>query len=162
MNERPLHILVSPGFLAGLSLLLLNDFILKQRFHNGFTGKLSDFAGLFVFSLFCAAFFPRLKTSLYILTALSFIFWKSTYAQPLIDELNLLLPFRISRTVDITDLTALLVLPISYLYKSLCLGNEVKKGTSGARYKRWGAYAVGLISVFAFTATSYKDDQTVS
>ena len=44
--------LTSPGFVVGLSLLLLNDLFLKARFHNPLTGKLSDFAGLFVFPLF--------------------------------------------------------------------------------------------------------------
>ena len=51
MTDRSFQILGSPGFLIGLSLLLTNDFVLKEQFHNGFTGKLSDFAGLFVFSI---------------------------------------------------------------------------------------------------------------
>lgn len=40
-GERRLEILSSPGFLVGLSLLLTNDFVLKEQFHNAFTGKLS-------------------------------------------------------------------------------------------------------------------------
>ena len=48
MTDRSVHILGSPGFLVGLLLLLSNDFVFKEQFHNGFTGKLSDFAGLFV------------------------------------------------------------------------------------------------------------------
>jgi hypothetical protein len=162
MHQRRLHILASPGFLAGLILLLLNDFILKQQFQSELTGKLSDFAGLFIFPLFWAAFFPRLKTSFYILTAISFIFWKSIYAQPLIDRLNLLLPFSIGRTIDMTDLAALLVLPLSYLYKSSDFSEEVEQAVGSARRRQLAIYAVGIISVFAFTATSYKDDQTVS
>jgi len=49
--RRP-YILVSSGFLAGLSVLLVNDFVLKQIFHNWLTGKLSDLAGLFIFPMF--------------------------------------------------------------------------------------------------------------
>ncbi|MCM3873792.1 MAG: hypothetical protein ND895_24150 [Pyrinomonadaceae bacterium] len=162
MNQTSFHMLVSPPFLAGLFLLLLNDLILKQQFPNEFTGKLSDFAGLFIFPIFWAAFFPRLKTSLYILTAISFIFWKSVLAQPLIDAVNLLLPLSIGRTVDMTDLAALLVLPVSYLYISSGFRDEVKRGVGGSKRRRLEIYAVGLVSVFAFTATSYKDDQSIS
>jgi hypothetical protein len=59
MNDRQLHLLVSPGFLGCLFVLLFNDFVLKQQIHNGLTGKLSDFAGLFVFPLFLTALFPN-------------------------------------------------------------------------------------------------------
>lgn len=45
------EILASPGFLISLSLLLCNDFVLKPTFSNQFTGKLSDFAGLFAFTV---------------------------------------------------------------------------------------------------------------
>lgn len=55
MQKRNFSILVSPGFLLCLCLLLLNDFILKSEFHNALTGKLSDFAGLFIFPLFFSA-----------------------------------------------------------------------------------------------------------
>ncbi|HLM57657.1 MAG TPA: hypothetical protein VK422_16240 [Pyrinomonadaceae bacterium] len=34
MSERNLQVLTSRGFLAGLALLLLNDFLLKPLFHN--------------------------------------------------------------------------------------------------------------------------------
>ena len=86
MNERNLQLLVSPGFLVALSVLLLNDFVLKLQFNNVFTGKLSDFAGLFILPLFWTALFPRLKFSIYVLTAIVFIFWKSVYSQPVIES----------------------------------------------------------------------------
>src|SRR5947209_5734459 len=98
------HILLSSGFLIGLFVLLVNDFILKQLFHNRLTGKLSDLAGLFIFPLFLAAFLPCWRKHIYFATAAGFAFWKSIYAQPLIDGLNLLLPFSLGRTVDMTDL----------------------------------------------------------
>lgn len=159
--RRP-YILISSGFLAGLFVLLINDFVLKQLFHNWFTGKLSDLAGLFIFPLFLAAFLRRWRKHIYFATAAGFAFWKSIYAQPLIDGLNLLLPFSIGRTIDLTDLAALLVLPGSYLYHLSYRCNQVERGLDKARRKRFAIYVVGLISIFAFTATSYKDDQTIS
>ena len=62
-----LSILASPGFLA-LSLLIVNDFVLKPLLNNPLSGKLSDFAGLFVFPLFWVALFPRLRNSIYLFT----------------------------------------------------------------------------------------------
>lgn len=147
VNERRLHILASPGFLVGLSLLLLNDLVLKQTFHNGLTGKLSDVAGLFVFPLFWAAFFPRLKVSVYALTAALFVYWKSAYAQPLIEVWNGLPFFPVERTVDYGDLFALLVLPFSYAYGL---------APSGVRAPRPALYLIAAVSLFAFTATQYS------
>ncbi|MDQ3688416.1 MAG: hypothetical protein M3430_22875 [Acidobacteriota bacterium] len=114
--KRNLHLLSSPGFLLGLSLLLVNDFLFKHLFHNWLTGKLSDFAGLFIFPIFWTALAVRWKKTIYSLTALSFIFWKSMYSQPLIDWWNMLHLFTMHRVVDMTDLLASLSLPFSYLY----------------------------------------------
>ena len=40
--------LSSPGFLVALAVLLANDLWWKAAYDNWLTGKLSDFAGLFV------------------------------------------------------------------------------------------------------------------
>ena len=146
-RDRSLHIPGSPGFLIGLLLLLANDFLFKQQFHNGFTGKLSDFAGLFVFSLFWVAFFPRHKTLICISTAVLFVFWKSAYSQFLIDGWNRLPFFGVNRTVDYSDLWALLVVPLAYFYRNIF---------SGVYVRRRFIYAIAIVSVFAFTATSYS------
>jgi hypothetical protein len=147
MKKRDLTILVSRGFLAGLSLLLLNDFLLKPLFHNWLTGKLSDFAGLFIFPLFWTVLFPRHKRAVYVLTAVLFAFWKSAYSQPLFDFCHEWLSLPISRTVDLTDLIALSVLPASYAY-----GN----GRRALLPYRYVPHFVGCVSLFAFTATSYS------
>jgi hypothetical protein len=149
MHRRNLHFLVSPGFLVGLCILLLNDFVLKQHFHNSFTGKLSDFAGLFVFSLFWTIFTPRYKFPIYLLTATLFIFWKSEHSQSLIEGWNSLQLFRVGRTVDYSDLIALIMLPISYAYSSL-------KAHVDSPHE--ALYGIAVIAVFAFTATSYSHD----
>ncbi len=65
-NSRQLQILLSPEFLIGLLLLLMNDFVFKELFHNWLTGKLSDFAGLFIFPLFWSALFPKRKALIFV------------------------------------------------------------------------------------------------
>ena len=147
MTDKSVHILGSPGFLIGLSILLSNDFIFKEQFHNGFTGKLSDFAGLFVFSLFWIAFFPRRKTFICVATAVLFVFWKSSYSQFLIEGWNHIAFFGVNRTVDYSDLSALLILPLAYFY---C------KTFAGVCVSRRFIYAIAVVSVFAFTATQYS------
>ena len=144
-NKNSLSILVSPAFLVGLGLLLLNDFFLKAAFHNWFTGKLSDFAGLFIFPLFFTAFVPKRKRWIYAVTAIGFVFWKSGFSQPLIDLWNAQPYFNIGRVIDYTDLIALMVLPVSFLY-----GNQNKQHQT----KPLLLYVSCIISVFAFAATS--------
>jgi hypothetical protein len=123
MNQRHFNVLLSPGFLIGLAVLLLNDFVLKQQFHSALTGKLSDFAGLFVFPLICAALFPARKSHVYILTTLAFVLWKSAYSQPFIESWNSLTFFSVERAVDYSDLLALSALPFSYAYGRMHSGN---------------------------------------
>lgn len=141
------HILGSTGFLIGLLLLLLNDLVFKDQFHNGLTGKLSDFAGLFVFPLFWAAFFPRKKLFVFIATAVLFVFWKSVHSQFLIEGWNSLPFFGIQRTVDYSDLCALLILPLSYRYSNT---------SSGMRVPHRLIYVIAIVSMFAFTATQFR------
>jgi len=151
MTDRSSHILASPGFLIGLSLLLTNDFVFKQQFHNGFTGKLSDFAGLFVFSLFWIAFFPRHKKLICVSTAVLFVFWKSAYSQFAIDGWNSLPFFGIQRTVDYSDLSALLTVPLSYYYSNI---------STGPRVSSKFIYAIAIVSLVAFTATQYSHKES--
>lgn len=160
MNKPIYKIFLSPFFIFCLFLLLLNDFFLKQQFHNFLTGKLSDFAGLFVFPLFFAAFFPKRRLAIYISTAILFIFWKSPFSQSLIDFWNLIVYFKIWRVVDYTDLLALSVLPLSYFYFET--ETQKQKTFSLSFAKRAFVSFVVLLSVFAFTATSFADEQNIS
>ena len=105
-----------PIFLLGLILLLVNDFYLKYAFPCMFTGKLSDFAGLFIFPYFFSVFFEKRTKIIYVTTALFFMYWKLEMAQPLIDLLAKVTQLPLYRTVDATDLIALLILPVSYQY----------------------------------------------
>ncbi|MFY9621844.1 MAG: hypothetical protein WAQ99_18670 [Pyrinomonadaceae bacterium] len=147
IHDRSLSTLTSPGFLAALFLLLLNDFFLKSYLHNALTGKLSDFAGLFVFPLFWATLFPRARSWIYFGTVVFFAFWKSHASQGLIENWNSIGLLSIGRTVDYSDLWALAVLPFSYVY-----------GLRGrvVRWSRTFPALVGCVSVFAFAATSFS------
>lgn len=142
------HKLTSPLFITALLVLLANDFCFKPVFANVLTGKLSDFAGLFIFPVFWAFFGPRYIKSIFVLTALCFVYWKSPFSQPFINAFNALMPFNIGRTVDYTDLLALAVLPLSYRYFFQCTVPSKKINP---------AFVLSLCA-FAFMATSYRQE----
>jgi hypothetical protein len=156
---RELHLLTSPGILAGLALLLANDFLFKPLFHNALTGKLSDFAGLFVFPLFWSALLPRRRREAYALSALGFVFWKSSHSQTLIDAWNALGVLNVGRVVDPTDLMALAVLPFSYVYARRATAPPPSFVVQFAG-RRLATCAVVFVSLFAFTATQMADERT--
>jgi len=135
----------SLGFISGLVILLINDFFLKHYFGNWFTGKLSDFAGLFIFPMFWSILFPRFKNIIYFATLVLFIYWKSEFSQLLIDFFKYHSYFKIDRVVDVTDLLALSILPISYLY-----------GQSSKTTIHIKPVIIICIASFSFMATSYS------
>ncbi|OXA81093.1 hypothetical protein SAMN05444397_109197 [Flavobacterium aquidurense] len=106
-------------FIFGLVTLLLNDFVLKEVYGNWLTGKLSDFAGLFIFPLFWTTLFPKYKKKIFILTVIAFVLWKSSYSQILINTWNNIGLWNINRTVDYSDIFALLILPLAYHIEAL-------------------------------------------
>ncbi|MFD0796206.1 hypothetical protein ACFQZJ_01940 [Maribacter chungangensis] len=150
MRHTKLNLLTSPGFVIGISLLFLNDFYLKAELHNWFTGKLSDFAGLFAFSLFFLSFSKKAQKPIVFIIGLLFILWKSPISGSFIGLWNTYAPFTIARVVDHTDLFALSVLPLACMY--------AKKAYVLSSLKISKVLALG-IAVFAFTATSRVDDQ---
>lgn len=150
---RHYKILTSYWFIVGLTILLLNDFVLKGVYGNWLTGKLSDFSGLFVFPLFWTAFYPKHKTKIFWLTGILFTFWKSPYNQTFIDSWNNLGLLNVYRTVDYSDLIALTVLPIAYF-----LDTNIEKARN---FKLNPVYPV-IVSTFAFMATSYRTDVNIN
>jgi hypothetical protein len=140
MNK--LNSIVNIPFLVCLTILLLNDFYLKSVYHNWLTGKLSDFCGLFVFVWFLDALIPNRKVAIYLSTALLFVFWKSPHSQSFIDIISLWF-YPINRVVDMTDLLALMVLPVSFYYKP-----PIIKGLS------LNPIPLAFLTVFSFCATS--------
>ncbi len=150
-----LKILTSFWFLIGLIVLLLNDFIFKEMYGNWVAGKLSDFAGLFIFPLFWTAVFSKYKKPIFFFTALFFVFWKSPYSQCFIDCWNCFMFFKITRVVDFTDLMALLVLPIAFQYenkfdaiKRICFSPEKREArfTKSLRFSKSGRLPLDLLN----------------
>lgn len=145
--KRQYNLLLHPAFIISLFLLLLNDISLKHQFANTFTGKLSDFSGLFVFTLFWIAPFPANKKSIGFITAILFIWWKSPLSASFIYWWNETMFFSISRVIDYTDLLALIVIPIALIIAETTSDPTLK-------YKRLFIPLIGCMSVFSFCFTS--------
>ncbi|WP_104381162.1 hypothetical protein [Sphingobacterium sp. HMA12] len=149
MYERLKH-LVSPLFIFFLVLLIINDFFLKAAFPNTFTGKLSDFSGLFIFPIFCSAIFPKQKLLIFISTAVLFVFWKSEYSSDIIQFMKPYL--HIGRTVDFSDLIALPMLLLAWFYTK----RDSQQSIGPALMTRWSSYFIGAAAIFSFCATSQQ------
>jgi len=145
MKRADLNIFTSFWFITTLILLLLNDFFLKPLFHNFLTGKLSDFAGLFVFGLFWITLLPKRKQAVLWIIAIAFIFWKSPLANSFIVFWNTHSFFTITRVVDFSDLFALVMLPL-VLYYNTNWKNDRQLSINPA--------LPIIVSCFAFAATS--------
>ncbi len=141
MRDR-LNILSSKGFVLGLLLLLLNDLYLKTCIGNELTGKLSDFSGLFVFYLFLGVLLPRRPVLTGCIAVAVFLYWKLPVSNSLIAALNGM-GFPAARTIDYTDLIALIMIPVASYYRA-------------SDYQTWKVQPriLALFSVFAFCATT--------
>ena len=136
-------------FLTSIFLLLINDLYLKFEYHNYLTGKLSDFAGLFALPYFFSCFFPKKIKPIYLITGILFLYWKSELSQPIFDFAHSY-GIGINRTVDYTDLIALLILPISYFYLNGRLRDEIQP------IRIFKPIIIG-ICIFSFTATTVPE-----
>ena len=144
--------LTSPAFVVAISLLLLNDWLLKPMFGGWLTGKLSDVAGLFAFPLFFTALLPRERNVHYALTAVGFVLWKSPAASAPLAFWNSLGMLPIARVVDYTDWLALLALVPSYrVARQPVLRQPIGAARLG---RRLAAIGIGVLAFLAFTATS--------
>jgi len=96
-------------------ILLVNDHIFKYSYPGLLTGKASDFAGIFLLVLVLRSIFNKNSLLVSIAVATFFIWWKSPMSQTAIDLVNSVSPVSIHRTIDYTDLVALLIiqLPVS-------------------------------------------------
>ncbi len=110
----------SPGFIVALLLLLLNDHLLKHHFPGLVTGKLSDFAGLFLVSLLAASLRRISPLSALLLLALLFVWWKSPASTAAITAWNTFDLWPLQRVVDYSDLVALASLPAAFAYRRRC------------------------------------------
>lgn len=104
--------LLNVVFGVALVTLIVNDCLLKDEFHNGLTGKLSDFAGLTAFFLALHSMLPKKHAA--ILSASVFLLWNSPLTTSFI-ELGNSWGLPLHRTIDLWDNMALIVLfPLWY------------------------------------------------
>jgi hypothetical protein len=114
MQKATASLLLHPLLIGSLLVLIWNDAWGKYVYPGVLTGKLSDFAGLIVFPVFCRVLFPNLSKRMLLKTcAAFFIWWKLPLSQPLINLLNENFNWPVQRVVDYTDLFALVVLPVA-------------------------------------------------
>lgn len=141
------------SYLLGLSILFLNDWFWKYQYGNFWTGKLSDFMGLFLLALFLAALLPKQRKISFLSLSLCFIWWKSPFSEGVIELWNDYIFFSVQRTIDYTDYIALTVIPIAnwlskqrvfYEYRNLVLN----KPFSGLQLILFSS------SIFVFSSTS--------
>jgi hypothetical protein len=146
MANPQFRIINSPLFLLSVGLLALNDWYLKANFHNALTGKISDFAGLFAFTVFIIAWLPRYREMVGFITTLTFVWWKSPFSEDFIDWWSNYC-FPIHRVVDETDLMALLVIPFAVWYS-----NNYK--SSLQQLSKFKLYFISACTCIVFMATS--------
>ncbi|HAN77051.1 MAG TPA: hypothetical protein DCQ31_04375 [Bacteroidales bacterium] len=150
--------LTHPLFIVSLLILILNDFVLKAYYPNVITGKLSDFAGLFIFPIMILLLFKdanskRFQIIIFTVVAISFIIWKVLPIDSFLEKINTLIPFAPSRTKDFSDLIALIVLPLSYMFNNSWYSHYWQIGYSSYLRKTL-FYTVFIFSWFAISATS--------
>jgi hypothetical protein len=150
---------LAPWFLVGFTLLVINDFVLKVAFGNFLTGKLSDFAGLFVFPFFISAILPARRDLVYVATGILFCAWKSPLSGLLIGFVNGFNVVSIGRTVDYTDLIALTVMPVSLFYFD---SRAARPHAVTSHVTSAFAASVAIASVFAFGATTMAGERSVT
>ena len=152
--------LLHPVYLVALLVLITNDHFLKIHSPGWVTGKLSDFAGLIVFSVLLSTFCRNRITTRYdilvvhLLVGLVFVVWKLLPVGAWIGALSPIgFPELPSVTHDATDLLALAILPVSY---RLVVASVSEDSQGGWRWSWTSALRVCLLilSCAAVVATS--------
>lgn len=125
--RRAVAALTHPATLLAMGLLVLNDFVLKVVFPSWFTGKLSDFSGLFFLPLLLAAalslipwnMMRRTPAPLVVGVAVTAIWFGLVKAVPAANAAFVdgaaRLGFPVRLLLDPSDLIALLVLPFTWM-----------------------------------------------
>ncbi len=169
-------------FILSLIILFLNDHFLKLYFHNWFTGKLSDVVGIILLPFLLTFLFPKLRQNSVYLTALFFIFWKSSYSGKLIEIYNFISPISIHRVVDYTDLFVMIFLAVPYYFiknQEQLLKFEIRKtspvfilipsllilmSTSPPRYYHYNPNRgnISFSSNFVFSVEGKNKDEVIS
>ena len=115
------NIVFHPFFLSSLTILLINDLILKSHYPGWLTGKLSDFAGLVVLVFLLCSLRGRDRVTreyvllVHILLGLSFALLKVLPIDVWLSSLSYRTGIPGGIIVkDVSDLLALAVLPVCY------------------------------------------------
>lgn len=149
MKNKTCCALLSPPFLLSLFLLLVNDHILKVLWPNNFfIGKLSDLSGLWAFYYFLRACLGTERISAYFTVVSLFLLWKSALFDLPLELFNSYSPLLMGREKDLSDLFALLVLPLA----ERSFRKQISRDSSEPNSVY--AYFVAGLSCFAFAATS--------
>jgi len=129
--------------------LILNDHLFKYVFPGLITGKLSDFAGIFLLVLVLRALHPRERVMISMLVIASFTYWKSQYSQTLINLINSYSPLEIVRTVDYSDLVSFVMIPVAhYVYE------QRDRYSINVRFAKLLKIPMILVTVIGITGTS--------
>ena len=165
-DARPLEFLGDPRFLIALTVLLVNDHWAKAAFHNSVTGKLSDFAGLFVAGALVASLAhlrpaakrgQRDRTQVASLTFLALWFTSfkisATAATATVWLADAILPWDNAIVADPTDLISL---PMVWLGAAAC--NRPIVWMTRDRSQK---LALG-VALVACTATSNEDPDQIT
>lgn len=144
MLSRLIQVTTSWPFVISLCALLLNDLYLKWNHPGVISGKLSDFAGIFLVSLLLFAGTPSQKRGVAIGICAAFGWWKSPMSAPFIRFVQEAGMPWFGRVVDYTDLLALvMLLPASWFVYSI---NQYQISRGGLR-RATAVPAIGITAV---------------
>ena len=148
--------LLNTVFLAGLLLLAFNDHLFKDAYGNWWTGKLSDFAGVLILPLFLKYVTGWRNIVVVGLTVVFFTWFKSPWSAGALDAVNALGIVHLVRVVDLTDLLAFAVLPLTWSV----LVNPDRFGFGDITVQRRALVRYGVLPLclFLFVATSDDED----
>lgn len=141
--ERAAALLLGAPFVLSVGLLLVNDAVLKPVLHDWLTGKLSDFAGLFVFPVLVVAVSGWRARTVCWATAVAFVVLKSPLATPLLVEWNAHAPWPVERAIDYSDWIAL----VAVVWAEAYVARRRLVGASRRSLRRAAAVTVGCLSL---------------
>ncbi|MCU0676285.1 MAG: hypothetical protein MUE69_26280 [Myxococcota bacterium] len=132
------RVATSPAWWLALTLLVLNDHVLKRAFPGALTGKLSDFAGLFVAAPLLSALVARTRRARIVAYVATGAVFAAINVSPAVAEVvERLLAWRI--WTDPSDLIALPMLLVAWRrYESLAKHETSSAAIEGLRATRLG------------------------
>ena len=161
------NIVFHPFFLSSLTILLINDLILKSHYPGWLTGKLSDFAGLVVLVFLLCSLRGRDRVTreyvllVHILLGLSFALLKVLPIDVWLSSLSYRTGIPGGIIVkDVSDLLALAVLPVCYwlLSRRTTESSQVLNSSQTMRALRMGTLSVASFAVLATTPPYYMHE----